>query len=682
MVLPSANPDPAMLAMPPAPPPEMPMPGFAPVVPAGPSPEDVLDLMAEAIKQFEAEVEADVKPSYPTWLKMTSGKNPHPVDYPSPDVAEKLAYARRLHNEYADLRYRFMDDIKFIYGPYQAGHFVDASEDEKTSLYHDSMPQAEHELITAQLGSIDPIYQPELRRRNESDEGADKADFLYACDAEADRLHSRAGNGPYRPDIVLSVLLYGRVAAQIMYRIDCDEGDIPIRENLLDPATCCPVFDDDRGMAVMVRVYRTTIGQACSAFGYNKTTSAALAEVKKRKDDNDSTNVEVIEYWDRWWKIIWVDSTLVIGPVAHKLGEPPFVYQMGGLGLPGYVREIETITNTNQFNERALTFSDRRVTAMPNKGISHVHMLRYPIWLREAITARVITQFRRAVDPAYIIYQNHLAELAGTPEIANTPNAKNTAQDGNERIELLPANLDASSFGPLMQMNNDALGRLGLPAEAYGINAAGTNSGFAIEGLAKSGRDKLMPHLSTLQHFYQQMAERRLKLYRDWGWMLKQGGDDYGKLYVARPDPLPMQDPMLLLTPGTVKRTGYRVGVKMTRVQMKNMTTVSNALAIMNNMGLGNPVYFYEMLGDPNPERAVERDRHYRMLADPILQRAELVEYLKKNGEFDKAAFIEAQAAEMEAAPKLPTDQLSAGSPVAAQGQSLPGLGLPPGPVQ
>ena len=669
-----------------APPPggDMPLPAFAPPIPMGPSPEDIMAMVAEAVEAIEAEVEKDTKPRYPKWLKMTGkGKSEHPVDYPRPDPAEALQFAKDQFGKYSAVRSRFQDDIRFIIGQYGGTTFDDAKDDEKLNPYRESMVQAETEFLVATIGAIDPIYDPAIRRRSEADEAANKADFLYACDDEAERRYLISGNGPIRTDIVRTELLYGRIVAQTMYTTDCEEGEIPLREALIDPMTCAPVFEGDRGMSHMIRQFRTTLSQASSSFNYDGEFRKKLeSERGWNKKYTGETSCEVIEYWDRWWRLVWVDSILIVGPVAHRLVEPPFIYQLGALGLPGHIAALTT-TDGSTYATHATTPD----SALPNKGLSFAHLLRQPIALRESIYSRILTQFRRAIDPAYLVAQDHIADAKGVPEIDNSPNNVNTTLRGHEDITTLPAGPGANNeFVTLMQGNNDQLGRLMAPASAYGIGEGGNGSGYAMENLNENGRDKFTPHILTVQMFYTQLAEKRLKMLADHGWMLQQGDMPFGKFEVARPKPLPFQEPSFILTPGDIRRTGTRVRVKMTRTKLQSMSQLTNALAIMKNMGLGNPVWFWEMIGHPNPERAVQEDRYWSMMDDPALKRAEMIDYLKKNQRPDLVAYIEAQSETPAAPGMMPTDQLSAGaemgSPVSIQGASLPGLGMPPGPVQ
>lgn len=680
MVPPTPQPD-----LPPMPA-AVPLPEFAPPMSVGILPDDIMALVRDTIEVIEDEVEKETTPVYPKWLKMTGkGKNQHPKAYPRPDPAEALQFVNDQWNLYSTTRARFQDDITFIMGAYTGTVFADAKDDEKENPYKESMVQAEHQFLISMIGNIDPIYEPQVRQRADADEGMNKADFLYAADDEAIMRHVYSGNGPLREDVANTELLYGRIAAQIMYDVDCDEDEIPIRFALIDPATCAPVFEGDRGMSHMCRTYETTLGEAASAFNYDDQFRSKL-EAKRswNKQYANETTCTVKEYWDRWWRIVWVDDILIVGPTAHRLGEPPHIYQLGVMGLPGSANELYVTSDGTQYTaHRSLP-----MTALPYKGMSFAHLLRQPVRLREALYSRILTQVRRSIDPAYLVMQDHIADDKGVPEIDNGPNKINTALRGHEDITTLPAGPGVNNeFTTIMTAVQDQLGRLMVPAAGYGIGEDG-RGGFAMENMVENGRDKFTPHIRTVQMFYTQLAEKRLKLMANWGWMLKQGDNPYGKFAVARPKPMPMQEPQFFITPGDIRRTGTRVKVRMTKPRMQSLSQLTNALAIMNNMGMGNPVYFWEMLGHENPERAALEDRYYRMMQDPAMLQADLIDYLEKNGQQDKAAFIKAQSAGGPALGMMPTDQLSAGASMQepggaqAQGMSMPQFNQPPGPVQ
>src|SRR5690606_7279937 len=126
-----------------------------------------------------------------------------------------------------------------------------------------------------------------------------------------------------------------------------------------------------------------------------------------------------------------------------------------------------------------------------------------------------------------------------------------------------------------------------------------------VETLAEHGRDKLLPHLVALESFYRQIAEMQLRMFRDWGWIMRQGDGDRGRITVPRHRVVGDMTPIFDLTPDALHKTGTQVKVKMTSVRLSNLGAVANALAILNNIGLLRKRWAFEMLGEPNPDRAV-----------------------------------------------------------------------------
>src|SRR5699024_10405673 len=108
---------------------------------------------------------------------------------------------------------------------------------------------------------------------------------------------------------------------------------------LIDPASCAPVYDT-HGMVKMVRSYTTTVGTAISAFNVEDKVAGRIRNPKDSKEKRDHDACDVMEYWDRWWRLVWVDGHLIFGPTEHRLGYPPFVYQLGSLGMPAYLYDL------------------------------------------------------------------------------------------------------------------------------------------------------------------------------------------------------------------------------------------------------------------------------------------------------------------------------------------------------
>jgi len=605
-----------------------------------PDPEEMERLLTEMLDAFESDAEERTKVRYPSWFDEEKAKK-------RPDPDKTKTDAKRIWDDFASLRARHREDLEFLLSN-RGTVFSDADAYEKENAFHDNTPEAEVELAVAQLAGIDPSLMPTARTNDEFITTADKADFLYACFDDAERLHTNTGHADFKADVSRTEVVYGRLAAMVIYTTDAEYDEMPLVTRLLDPSSCAPVYDE-HGMEVMVRLYRTSVSRACSAFAVDDKVERRIRNPKDRAAKSDSSDVEVLEWWNRWWRMVWIDGHLVMGPVEHRLGYPPYAYQMSALGPPtqtfdlsGAGSYLATMWSAEQRGQAGWTAS-RNPLANPNRGLSHISILKYPIRLREAIQSRTITAFRREIDPPMVIEQDIIAADKGVPEIDRAPNARNPIEMGHEQINVLPVAPNAASLGPMLNQINEILGRITFSAAAYGINSNSNVSGFAVETLAEHGRDKLLPHLVTLEAFYRQIAEMQLRMFRDWGWIMRQGDELRGRITVPRHRVVGDMTPIFDLTPDALQKTGTQVKVKMTSVRLSNLGAVANALAILNNIGLLRKRWAFELLGEPNPDRAV----------------LEL---------------------EQEQSSQAPPPGGGGQGPVGMQGASLPAFGMPPGP--
>lgn len=620
-------------------PPMMEAPFPEPIV-QGPDPAQIEKLLSEMLDAFESDAAERTKVRYPSWFDEDKAKK-------KPDPDDWKTESKRIWDDFASLRSRFRNTLAFLY-EHDGTVFSDADQYERENAFRDDTPLAELELLVANIAGIDPAFMPTTRTNDEFVTTADKADFLYACFDDAERLHAATGYADFKTDAIRTEGTYGRLAALVIYSTDAEYDEMPLVTRLLDPASCAPVYDE-HGMSDMVRHYTTSLARACSGYGVDDKVEKRIRNPKDKATKSDGSNVEVMERWNRWWRMVWIDGHLVLDR-EHRLGYPPFVYTPSSIGPPSQTFDLTGSTIGTLWSAEQASYgtwhSGRNPLANPNRGLSHIDILRRPIQLREAIQSRTITAFRREIDPPMVIEQDIIAADKGVPEIDRAPNARNPIEMGHEQINVLPVAPNAASLGPMLSQINEILGRITFSAAAYGINSNSNVSGFAVETLAEHGRDKLLPHLVALESFYRQIAEMQLRMFRDWGWIMRQGDEARGRITVPRKRVVDDMTPIFDLTPDGMKRTGTQVKVKMTSVRLSNLGAIANALAIINNMDLLDPRWAFEMLGFPNPDRAV----------------------------------MEMEQRKAKAIPAGPPAGAPPESPVGIQGASLPQFGMPPGP--
>src|SRR5690606_36933370 len=381
----------------------------------------------------------------------------------------------------------------------------------------DTSIQGEIELIAYQLADANISFDAPAKTLDLQDEAAKKVDFAMAALCHAERLHALGGNGPLKIEKAKTLLTTGRLAWHCLLNLDAEEDEMPFIEQLVDPSTCYPVFEAHKGMRIMVRVYQSTVGQAVAAFDdADGTMYKRLIEnpVKGRKQtDPDKRReeelCEVIEYWDRRWRMIFIDEQLARDPVEHKYGFVPFVYKVGPLGVPAYLRTTDhgTAIGAHDYHR----YYNRDVS-MPTKGVGLPTLMKLPTRLREAVYTRMLTAFSKSIDPPLVVELDDVTYPMGAPDISRTRGDVTELRMNRHAVQEIPTNPNANVLMPILQGVADNTSRLAQPPTAHGLNDHSNVSGYATQGLNEAGRIKLVPWLRTLEEFERECMEMRFRM--------------------------------------------------------------------------------------------------------------------------------------------------------------------------
>ena len=235
-------------------------------------------------------------------------------------------------------------------------------------------------------------------------------------------------------------------------------------------------------------------------------------------------------------------------------------------------------------------------------------------------------------------------------------------------------------------------------------NGGGTQqSGYAISGLAQSGQTKVKPVISTLQRHLAACGEQWLRLYRDNGHLMGDEGSR-GTFYVPRATPLPGKEPEWEVTPEMIDKTGTQVRVTLVPTpDIGQLGALANALGLLKQQGLVERTEARRMIalpGSQNAEAAIKRIDLEAVKESPEYKLKQLLKYVVEQEQDPAAAdfimsLIEkgmakeaAQSQGMANAgqpPRPPGPPGPGGGPMpgrgpaAIPGQSLPGMGQPPG---
>lgn len=664
---------PPMGGMPPLPAPPMPsplalagggMPMPMPMQQAGVDPMQMLadPQMLMLVLQLIAEnEEAQNGPIYDPWFR--------PGDYPRPTstaVQQKAWSDQQLY----DLLVQRMAADRQILLLLNVGRWRDFNEDvEQTftdpALVHDFMLQVNL------VAGCDLNYDAKARTLDEEEIAEKKELFAHGFRDHNERRHATMYGTDLAYDEVKFYAGTGHICSRIVYDLQSRSDQCPIRMDLLDPATCYPTWDGQRGLKSMVRVYAERVDTIVATWETKKNkVKRTLLETYVGKDDKrrlasmDDT-VEVIEYWDRNHNIV-VANGVEVFHWEHKYGFVPFVYMRTPFGDAGP-------TSLHALHGTPPNMSNMTVTRaeIASKGLSVIWASKLTHTQREVLLGTLMTEINKVRNPERTFEQD-MSIYGSAPQVSNAPGG----------ITLLRKNLENEAPGPqkpgmslipaVMAAVNEANQRGLMPASAYGLTMNANESGTAIEGLNESGRDKISPLLKGLTKYHIACAEMALRLVRDWGHLMGSDGEK-GSLYVPRLNPDPREDGYVRLEPKELRQVGIEIRCKLTSLRLQNLGNLGNALSIWKNNGWIEDIEALEMRGVRDPKATLRRIQVQELKNSDDYKRIAIMKLLEEEKDFEgMRIFREMMAKEMMAAQ-------SGGAPGGGPPPGGPPPGLPPG---
>lgn len=332
---------------------------------------------------------------------------------------------------------------------------------------------------------------PNFRKRRVLDENRGYAQqledaALWVRDMERYK-HVVNGNRPLELDEWALFTDYGMYAARDVlspYDYEC-----PVDMRLIDPAQVHPIYGRS-GLEQVYRVYRDTSEEIQRNYG--DFSDETLAKLKKAtaSEIGDGTEFDVTEYWDTWYRLVMIGDEVILA-AEHKYGDVPYTIQYGGHGEPMFTRSPETkvLSRANgQFSAVDAGIGSERI----NKATPYLYARLKNHEIFEAVMGRVITDFKKSVNPATIRYRSDMAAEKPMPQLDGSPGAQNEAMLGEEKIEPLPTgNPQATSLvlGALQQdkMTGSA------PPEMFGRMDKSNISSVAQAGANDAGMHLLQP---------------------------------------------------------------------------------------------------------------------------------------------------------------------------------------------
>lgn len=413
---------------------------------------------------------------------------------------------------------------------------------------------------------LDPIDEEEAAAKE------DCALYLLEC---WERMHATALMGNLRWSLADAAMRRGMIVS--FAGIDPDNDECGLRLRWIDPATCYPVSEAERGLSHLVRVYPSTAGRVLGAFGDADGKIQRKLYRTQRPSAADTygphTVGEVTEYWDRQWCMVLFDGK-EIDCYEHGYLRVPFRVTLAPWGEPTDAARLSDDSYGLASSGR-YALRDRWTRIAP------------PFWTRrllghlqaEALAGQAVTMFKKSLNPPRIVKQNIVSEQGDSPEISNDEGVMNYVREDEDVAELkfpLDPQVTAAVMG--FQQKNDATGAAS-PA-AFGGAPMSQGSGDAIATLDENALRQYGPVLDMIQQHITDVLEDCLGLLRDFGPLLG-NADDPGVIKVPRRvNPRTGASPAHQVTADLIKRTGKRLRVRLYRDMPPDPALASSAMML------------------------------------------------------------------------------------------------------
>lgn len=587
-----------------------------------------LSLNPDWLIAFDNLIDLDHTVVYPNWF----------TPPPKPTEAEMLEQIGMDEAFWQKTRDRIYSDL-VLYHQQRRTVFSDFNiRDNQDRAYLSTTASDEARAVIAMIGTIDPMYEVPWMDPVKEDDAQLLENALYHWDRQSMQEYTNAGNGEYKMDAATYLVVTGYVISQQYLNLS---GDEPLFcERLLSPETTYPSWDD-HGTRQVTRSYADTIANVIADFGsYERNLKSRLLKRTKavyntetKKDDyvryqiTDRVNVKT--FCDRWWFAVFVDDDLVLGPVAHKYGFVPYVVRGSGVGEPqgissALVSDLELPPagpgwpappqQTTSGNERQHL-----------KNVSWFHFRQNLNEYKEQVISDLMKVLRYASDPAFLIEQDELAEVSGDDLGTYGPGATLKAKLGHERITMLLTSPAVNSlFGPALNQIMQDEAANAMPKSFFGLFESANQSGNAMEGAYESGRDKVAPWVTALSAYYSERASMRLKMIRDWGYMVPSDSapSGYGAFMVPdRKIKRRSGQSARLVSRETVRAAGTTVFSDMRHLRLQNLGPLGSAVSTWMHQNAMSAREAIELRGHPDPDAVFEQIRYEKMLMDEQVQK-------------------------------------------------------------
>lgn len=639
--------------------------------PPPPIPEELLSLLMEEMKPPR-------EPTYPPDFE----KPPRPSKVGIDDLKSDLesrgsGYVERVREHRELLRPGWATPV---------GAF---NKNEKA--FYDSALHDEVALVCGKLAGIEPDRDVPAKSPDVREDAQKIEDALYQWHEDDVRVYARRQHGHVSYARFWDLCESGRVVTRVV--LNPDRPDRPFDTALVDPATIFFTSANGEGPAHVVRVYRDTVGGVIADYG------DAKGKLRKRLldglGDDDSTRsgvfrrrphqarrlneeVEVVEYWDSWYRAVYVDGRTAVDITEHEYGRVPYAITGSGIGGPGHPIPQ---SGGSSFDDDHGRYRDQ--SYIQDRVRAH--------WQNEAVLSRLFTEMQKEKD--WFLHQDDFAHEKGLRKVVvGGDNVNQAFKDREVWQEIVTAPLPAV-LQPLMGALAMGQARAGMPPSEYGVGDT-NQSGSAVSGLKDSGNNKLTVVKLAMERHLEEVDELKLSIYQNFGHLVvDKHGESGGFVTITRRAPNAKQDPTFVLEPETIDRVGSRVEIKLTSIDLASLPAVLNAGRMGLEMDVLTTADIAEMIGKRNPERTRMERMYEKLMLSPQMMDMFMYRVAAEMEDPEAADFLKSRLQQSGGSGGGPPPPNGQGMPPGmtqppsfdptggtVAGVSLPGLGMPPGP--
>lgn len=457
----------------------------------------------------------------------TPVKRPEPIYRPGyvkpkrPPIEQVHATGKRLYDANRNWRWLIYQTLKWVRQEL-TGAFPEDIRERQLGFQEEYISSAlsdERNLIISKGAAFKPSFRaswtkPELRGY------AQRLEDAVAWLRDMERYRSAdGGNRPLEIDEWALLADYGMYVSRDTF--DGRRTDCPIDMRLIDPCQVHPVWDRRDGLAEVYRVYWDTTREITAAYGDFAPSQMTKLKNEIGTDITDETEHEVIEWWNSWDRCVLVGGVTMLGMTEHKYGDVPYTVQYGGFGEPLFTRTSPAGVaqrSNNQWHQTASTRSDERMA----KAVPYLYYRMRSHEIYEAVMARMLTGFKKDINPPTIRYRTDAAAEKPMPALDGSAGAQNEAMYGEEKIEALPTTDLAKANLMLTQLTQDRMTG-SAPPEMFGRIDKSNVTGVAQSGANDAGMHLLFPMTLSLQVALERKYDRVIRMLGNFGEMAAYG---------------------------------------------------------------------------------------------------------------------------------------------------------------